>query len=130
MKIRLRDDRGVPTGETYTKRIGRADCASGLAAVSSHCVNGVVYHVCSDCSRHDLLAYLGETDDPGLLPQDYAAPAKQMADADTLLVRTTVDTRKLRRALARAGWTVKPRTRTVKRAGYLTCELSVWVRPA
>lgn len=130
VKIRIRDERGVPTGETYTKRVGRVECASGLDAVSSHTVNGTVHHLCSECSRDDLLAYLGETDEPCLLPQEYAAPAKAMEGENTMLVRTTPDTRKLRRALGRAGWTVKARTRTVKRTGFLTCELSVWVRPA
>lgn len=128
VKIRVRDERGVPTGETYTKRVGRPSCASGDPAVSSVTVNGTVYHLCSSCSRDELVAALGQEQSPPVT-QEWAAPAYEMDSPDVMAVRTTPDTRKLRRALQRAGWTAKPRTRTVKRAGYLTCAVSLWVRP-
>lgn len=130
VKIRVRDERGVPTGETYTKRVGRPTCASGDAAVSSHSIGGTVYHLCSSCSRDDLLAVIQPEPQVTPVAQEWAAPARAMDGDDVMMVRTTPDTAKLCRALARAGWTVKPRTRTIKRAGYRTATVSLWVRPA
>lgn len=128
IRIRVRDERGVPTGETYVKRVGRPTCASGEHAVSSFTVNGVVHHLCGSCTREDLLDALGENEAP-VVAQEYAAPEYAAEGTDTMLVRAGRETRKLRAALVRAGWTCKPRTRTVKRAGFLTATVQVWVRP-
>lgn len=127
VKIRLRDERGVPTGETYTKRISRPTCASGEEAKHTACVDGKVYHLCVGCSRADLLDSLGVSEDRPVA-QEWAAPPMAQ-DGDLILVRCTPDTRKLRRALAARGFVAKPRTRTVRRRGCLTCDVSVWVRP-
>lgn len=128
VRIKLRDANGVPTGETYVKRIGRPSCASGEPAVSSHTVNGVVYHLCGSCSRDDLVAAV-DTQPVVPVATEFAAPAYAMEGDRVMAVRTTADTRKLRRALLRSGWTPKRRTRTVKRDGFLTCKVSLWVRP-
>jgi hypothetical protein len=128
VKIRVRDGRGVPTGETYTKRVGRPLCVSGAAAVKSLYVNGATHHLCAECGRGDLYEHLGLQPDLEPVRQEWAAPAHER-EGELVLVRTTPDTRKLRAALARAGWVAKARTRTVKRAGFLTATVSVWVRP-
>jgi hypothetical protein len=129
VKIRVRDERGVPTGETYTKRISRPSCASGDAAVWSCTVNGTTYHLCSSCSRADLVAVVDPAPYVPPTATEPACPDRWMEDETTMAVRVCAETRKLRRALTRAGWTAKPRTRTIRRAGFLTATVSLWVRP-
>lgn len=127
VKIRVRDERGVPTGETYTKRVGRPTCATGDDAVWSCTVNGQVFHLCSSCSRSDLLAVIDP--EPPIAVATVPACPDRFMDGDVMCVRVCPETLKLRRALARAGWTAKPRNRTIRRAGYLTATVSLWVRP-
>jgi hypothetical protein len=126
VKIRVRDERGVPTGETYTKRVSKPTCESGEAAVTSVTVNGQVHHLCPECTKADLLDVLGETPVVATVA-DYAAPA-YVREGDKIVVRQTPDTLKLRQALAAGGFRAQTRNRTVKRAGCATVQVSVWTR--
>jgi len=127
IKIRVRDERGVPTGETYTKRVSKPTCESGEPALSSFTVNGVVHHLCGECTKADLLDVLGEPI-VETTRMEWAAPA-YVRDGDRVVVRLTPDTLKLRQALAAAGFVAQPRDRTVKRAGCATVKVAVWRRP-
>ena len=126
IKIQPRDAQGRPVGDPYTKRIGRATCASGDPAVSSWSINGVTYHLCSSCSKADLVATLPPAPEIATRP----AVATIARDGDLILLRPSHETKAHATVLAREGWTMRPRLRTVKREGFIDSRVQVWERGA
>ena len=126
VKVRVFDGAGhVIPGEYRTKRKAPPTCASGDDAITSVCLNGTTYHLCSSCTMADLREYLGEPE-PVVLPREYAAPAVER-EGDLVLVRVTgTDTDALTAKLAAAGYRMRPRVRHAKRSGFLPCTVVVW----
>jgi hypothetical protein len=118
--------------EYRMKRIAEATCESGECASGSFTFEGKIFHLCRSCGPAAVRAYM-EAEPVAAVAEDareWAFPAAERTDPNTVLVRLTPDTGPLRDALVNSGFVARVKDKLVRKAGFRPVRVATFVRPA